>query len=149
MDTMGVRATIYLISPDAYQAAVRQDLAAFDTDHEIAADLDKGWHAIHYLVTGDHEFRFLIGGVQLEAVSEPCEAHSPESIAALNQRLAKTTAEVLMAKFDPELFNTHNIYQGPWNAAYKASYIHQHLTKFISVVRQAAEQGKGIFVVLA
>src|SRR5262249_44790101 len=102
---------------------------------------------IHYLVTGDRELRFLLEGVQLQAVSEPFEAHSPASIAALNQRLTNTTPATLMAKFDPDVFNALGIYPGQWDAA-ASDYIEGHLIRFIAVVRRAAARGKGIAVFL-
>lgn len=145
---MGMCAHIYLISSDAYAAALRGDIEAFDTGSQgIVADLDKAWHAIHYLVTGDRELRFLIGGVQIQSVSEPFEAHSPESIRALHKRLNATSISALMANFDAGVFNTHDIYSGPWDAT-AADYIKGHLASFIATVRLAADQGKGIAVFL-
>jgi hypothetical protein len=141
-------AHIYLISSDAYSAALRGDIEAFDAGCEgIVADLDKAWHAIHYLVTGDHELRFLVGGVQIQSVSEPFEAHSPESVMALHQQLSTTSSSTLMANFDPNVFNTHDIYSGPWDST-AAGYIKEHLASFISALRLAAIQGKGIAVFL-
>lgn len=145
---MGMCAHIYLISSDAYRAATRGDIEGFDTgDEGIVEDLDKAWHAIHYLVTGNDELRFLLEGVQIAAVAEPFEAHSPESIAELNRRLANTTASALMANFDADVFNARHIYSGLWDAT-AADYIEENLIRFISVVRRAAEQGKGMAVFL-
>ena len=57
---MGMDAHVYLISSEAFSAAVRGDIETFSAGCEgIVADLDKAWHAIHDLVTGDRELRFL------------------------------------------------------------------------------------------
>jgi hypothetical protein len=145
---MGMCAHIYLISPEAYSAAARGDIEDFDTGQDgIVENLDKAWHAIHYLVTGDQELRFLLEGVQIDPVSEPFEAHSPQLIVTLSQRLASTSPAALMANFDPDKFNALHIYPGPWDVT-AAAYIEGHLTRFFSVVRRAAEQGKGIAVFL-
>jgi hypothetical protein len=147
---MGLYAHIYLISLDAYSCVLSGDIAAIAAgDMEgMAADLDKAWHAIHYLVTGDCELTLLAGGVQMKDVSEHCEAHSPESIRALRLRLSSTSIPAMMANFDAEVFNAKEIYGGPgWDDSAR-DYIEKHLKTFISVIGQAAGQGKGILVVL-
>jgi hypothetical protein len=114
----------------------------------VAARLDKAWHAIHYLVTGDCEFTLLTGGVQMECVSEHCEAHSPESIRALHHQLSSTSIPAIMANFDAEVFNAKEIYGGPgWDNSAR-DYVEEHLETFVSVIGQAAEQDKGILVVI-
>jgi|SRR5215831_573377 len=88
-----------------------------------------------------------VGGVQIRPVPERFEAHAPESITALNKQLAATSVSALMAKFDPDVLNAQKIYSSPWDTS-DADYIKEHLTRFFSVVRQAAGQRKGIAVFL-
>jgi hypothetical protein len=144
---MGTRAQLFLLSSDAFLAAARGDIEVFSAGCEHVANLDKAWHAIHYLVTGDRELRFLVNGVRIPFVSEIFEAHAPESIAALSKHLMASSASALMAKFDADVFNTQSIYNSPWDVS-AAPYIKEYLTTFIAVVRQAADQGKGIAVLL-
>jgi hypothetical protein len=146
---MSLHASISLISLDAYSCVLRGDTAAIaagDVDG-IAAKLDKAWHAIHYLVTGDSEYILLTGGVQMKEVSEHCEAHSPKSVRALHHRLLSTSIPAIMANFDAEVFNAKEIYGGPWDGSAR-DYIQKHLKTFISVIGQAAGQNKGILVVI-
>jgi hypothetical protein len=149
---MSLLACIYLISLDAYSCVLRGDdaaIAAGDVEG-IAAELDKAWHAIHYLVTGDSEKTLLSGGVQMKEVSEHCEAHSPEAIRALHHRLSSTSVPAIMANFDAEVFNAKEIYGGPgWDDSdWTRDYIEKHLRTFISVIGQAAGQNKGVLVVI-
>jgi Domain of unknown function (DUF1877) len=149
---MSLLASIRLMSLDAYSCVLRGDAAAIAAgDVEgTAARLDKAWHAIHYLVTGDSEKTLLSGGVQMNEVSEHCEAHSPESIRALHHRLSSTSVPAIMANFDAEVFNAKEIYGGPgWDDSdWTRDYIEKHLKTFISVIGQAAGQNKGILVVI-
>lgn len=143
---MGMCATLYALSPDAYRAGIDGNLDAFTPD-EHGTHLDKAWHAVHYLVTGDTELRFLTTGTQFSAVSEPCELHSAEAIRELSQSLASTTAAELMRKFDPDVFNTAKVYGAPWDAG-AAAYISEYLDAFLTALHSAARSRSGLFVVL-
>jgi hypothetical protein len=141
-----------LISLDAYSCILRGDTLAIADDgvEAIESELDKAWHAIHYLVTGDSKKTLLSGGVQLKEVSEHCEAHSPEAIRALHHRLSSTSVPAIMANFDAEVFDAKDIYDGPgWDDSdWTRHYIEEHLKTFISVIGQAASQNKGILVLI-
>jgi len=50
---MSLTATIYPISAAAYEAGRGGDLANFEPDVASGISLDKAWHAIHHLATGD------------------------------------------------------------------------------------------------
>ena len=81
---MGVEASIHAISRASYAAAQRGDLSELEVDSSVEIlDLDKAWHAIHYLLTGDSKLTFLLTGTQIEDVEEHCEVHSPDSIRSL------------------------------------------------------------------
>lgn len=82
---MGVRATVYSISADDYVRAEKGD-ASFQCDCEL--ELDKSWHAIHFLLTGDTELRFLADGVEVvEGGDFSVTAHSPEAVVDLGERV--------------------------------------------------------------
>jgi len=143
---MGIRATIYEISPEAYSTA-----ALGDSNFELEGkgrDLDKAWHAIHYLVTGDASLKFLKDGIQLPDVSETVEAHSPQAIAELAQQFTATSADDLLGRYNADDFNIRSIYSGVWDQN-EATYLRGHLIRFMEVVRDAAQRGNGILVVLA
>lgn len=147
---MGLSAHVYQISAVAYSSALRGDIEGFSAGCEVenVLDIDKAWHAIHYLITGDRELRFLVSGIPiLPPHSDTFEAHSPQSITALNKRLTVTSVEALMAKFDPAVFEALSIYPEGWDWS-AADYIRENLSKFVARVRQVAERGKGIAVMI-
>jgi hypothetical protein len=144
---MGLRASIYQISAAAYEAARSGDLAKFELDDVSKINLEKDWHAIHYLVTGDSTLNFLLSGTQLPQVSEHCEVHEPASIEALHRRLSETSVSQIMANFDPATFNQLQIYPDGWSEA-DASYIQASLEAFLSKLKQAADSKRGFFVVI-
>ncbi len=144
---MGVSCGLHLITGEAFSAASRGDLASFDAE-ERRVDLDKAWHAISYLVTDDPDDRFLKGGVQLPGVSEHCEAHSPVSIAQLSKRLRAASLESLLSGFDAQRFNESEIYPGGWDE-HGEQYVRPYLDRFVGLVHLAADEGKGMLVILA
>jgi len=146
---MGTQAHIYFITAESYSSVLRGDIDGFSAGCEgIMADLDKAWHAIHYLITGNTDDCLLSGGVQIPDVSEQFEAYSPEAIRLLYEQLSTTTLQQLMRKFDPELFNAKDIYPSGWDDS-RRDYVEENLERFITTIRQAANAGKGIAVLLA
>lgn len=143
---MGMHATIYTVSAEAFAAGVAGDLDAFTPD-ETGVSLDKAWHAIHYLVTGDADLRFLTTGAPL-AEAENCELHSPADVRHLSECLCALTVADLMAKFDADAFNRLNIYQAPWDDS-AAHYVQPFLADFLVALHAAARAQRGLFVVLA
>jgi hypothetical protein len=140
-------ATLWLISRDAYEAGAAGNLDGMTTIGE-GVQLDKTWHAIHYLISGDSTLRFLSSGIELAEVSEPCEVHSPDAISELWRNLRASSAAGLVAKFDADAFNALNIYQTPWDTS-GGDYIKPYLDDFLAIVRQAAEGGYGLLAVIA
>ena len=128
--------------------------AALGDDSELAVassikslDLDKAWHAIHYLLTGDSERTFLLTGTQIEGVSEHCEVHSPDSLKSLQLRLASTSVTEIMSGFRADDFNDRNIYPGRWTDA-MAPYVAEHLERFLRKLRELVDAESGMIVVI-
>ena len=146
---MGMAAYVHRITPDAFLAIRRGDEEGFAAGvSKAAADLDKTWHAIHFLLTGSSDLAFLAGGIQFPGVSEHFEAHSPEAVAKLSKQVEGASASTLLAKYDASDFNAREIYPGQWDQI-GPDYIRPHLEQFLVVVREAAEMGDGIAVLLA
>ena len=141
-------AGIYAVSAQAYAAALNGNSEAFVLSDSIPGiDLDKAWHAIHYLLTGDTTLTLLLSGTQIVGVSEHSEVHAPENIAALHHRLSSILAAEIVQKFDPTEFNRLGIYPEGWTVP-GASYIEQHLRVFIAMLERAADSGHGLFIVI-
>ena len=128
---------------------MRGDLALFAPSETLkGTDLDKAWHAIHYLVTGDSELRFLLTGHDIAEFGGHLEAHSPTDIVALRARLSAKTDDEILSAFDAPLFNELGIYSGPWDASAR-DYIAEWLQRFRVVVERAADNECGLAVMLA
>ncbi len=142
---MSMTARIHLITPSAYDAAIRGDPENFQTVEHI--DLDTAWHAIHYLITGDSARTLLFSGYQVE-VSEHCEVHSPQSINSLHETLKSKKFVELMAKYQPQQFDQLDIYDGPGWEKRDADFIQAHLLSFLHLVETASDKGYGFLIVI-
>ena|SRR5215467_2226924 len=144
---MGLRASIYAISRASYAAALRGDLS-FAVDESL--DLDKAWHAIHYLLTGDSELNFLLTGTQIEDVDEHCEVHSPDSLRSLQLKLASISVAQIMSAFRVDDFNDRNIYpEGDQWTKDVAPYVAEHLDRFLRKLRELVDSELGMMVIIS
>ena len=143
---MGMSATVYLISEEAYQAAHDGDLDSFDTSLDIdPIELDKAWHAIHYLITGDTELTLLKGGAE---VVEEAYAHSPKLVAFIWKKIQEKTLEEFAASFSFDDFNKQEIYPNGWDET-GYDYIENYLVSFLEFIELAVSRNEGLFIVIA
>ena len=87
--------------------------------------IEKDWHAIHYLLTGDpgmeeHVVPPPLGNVVLGGTPTPFEATYGQvrllktvEVQEVNDALAEVTLEELKSRFDKAAFNRHEIYPNP------------------------------------
>jgi hypothetical protein len=161
---LGLRANITLITAETFEAAKNNLRNCARCEDETSVDLDKDWHAIHYLLTGDTKLTFLNTGIQVAEVDGHFEIHSPQDVAALHARLSKTSASELVSNFNSMKFDELGIYPRGWvksrdvlapldaSKADKGSdkwlraHIEGLLVEFIALVERAAKKGLGILV---
>jgi hypothetical protein len=106
----------------AKMLAALQEKAADST----RVDLEKDWHALHFLLTGDasldpehHEndplYNVVMGGkpTSLEASYGPVRKFEPDDIKQIVAALEDISVDDLRARFSPEAFNAAEIYPGP------------------------------------
>lgn len=153
---MGLRATLHLTDQYAHDVALAGDINGFfsyvyaDADHshwidENPLDLDKAWHVIHFLVTGDRSLTLLLDGYQLPILDEHLESHSAASVAKVFQGLAGKPATDLLNRYSWDKLNEAGIYPEKWDEASRP-YLLEKLTQFVDKVAEAAAQNRGLFV---
>ena len=144
---MGMQATYRAISPAEFDR-LREDPAAADDyfygpasladdgdalirreQAEVASgrrfDLDKDWHALHFLLTGDSSLEnptappplgnAVLGGTdtEFEASYGAVRALSVEEVSAVASALRSISVEQLRSRFDPAVFDRLEIYPNP------------------------------------
>jgi len=86
-------------------------------------DLDKAWHGLHYLLTGDAECGepplslAILDGTEIgpELDYGPARYLTADEVAAVAQALAALTPETLAQRFDPQDMQEKDIYPAIWD----------------------------------
>ncbi len=155
---MGLTATVYTTDPRAHEALLEGDVDEFysfldpETDRVQRVDedplhLDKLWHAIHFLLTGDKSGKFLLGGCEVPEVSEPLESHSAASVADVVHKINGRSASEILDGCSWDELNEAGIYGGPWDESARP-YLLENLSGFLDKITTAAAENRGLFVVL-
>ena len=98
-----------------------------DGDHPVGThlDIDKSWHAIQFLLTGEPwegapPFQnAVMGGTELsdeDVGYGPARFLSPEEVQAVSTALATVSGEQLWSRFDEDAFAKAEIYPQGWSS---------------------------------
>ncbi|MFN0122357.1 MAG: YfbM family protein [Blastocatellia bacterium] len=122
-------------------------------------DLDKAWHGIHYLLTGQAEggeepFCYLLEGGEYigdeDAGYGPARALLPLQVRAWADALGGLTTDDLRQRLDPAAMTKAGIYPDIWarDAAEDDTpgYLLEYFEVLQSCVTQAARENKGLIV---
>ena len=114
-----------LESPETMEQKQAAVLAAMQEDSKHV-DLDKDWHALHFLLTGDNSMEpchieddplhnVVMGGhpTKIESTYGPVRCFSQVDVYDMVQALSEFTAVELRERFSAEEFNAANIYPNP------------------------------------
>ena len=120
-----------------------------------SVSLEKAWHGLHYLLTGEvcggnGPLTFLLaGGEQLGDEEEsPLRWFTPDEAARINQALSGVSDEKLWSRFEANEMEQQQIYPCIWDEA-EEDLKDEYLTYFHElkqVVAAAVQSGKGLLV---
>lgn len=146
---MGMICTLTPI-PAGCVADVSEDPSLVDSDYgDVAVDLDKAWHGIHFLLTGsDYDGEeplslAIMGGEELGG--DGARLLSCEQVQAVAAVLPME--EVLRSRFDPQRMTDLEIYPKIWDEGDEAlDYLISYYTPMAELFREAAGRGDSIAV---
>jgi Domain of unknown function (DUF1877) len=139
-------------------------LAAPEGIHELleqlddtGIDLDKNWHAIHYLLTGDADAgeepaAYLAGG---EEVGEedvgygPARVLRPEEVREFSDFLQTVDAAEMRRRFDPAALTKAEIYPLEWNGAEDLDWLIETYEMMCAFFAEAAAREEGVVLSLS
>ncbi len=118
-------------------------------------DLDKMWHAIHFLLVDGEEDRVaaqaVLGGTEIgdDVGYGPVRYLVPGEVEAVAAHLDGTPFETLAARFDPDRMNGLGIYPEEWD---EDGVLEEELApayeRLVAFYRVAAERGEVVLVAL-
>lgn len=130
-------------------------------------DLDKGWHALHFLLTGDSGmephfeedgpserdddplFMVVMGGrpLDIEMTYGPVRCFSPEDISNIVSALSEITVDDLRSRFSADEFNEADIYPnaGEWSE-YEVESVYAEYPRLVKLFEDAQDANEVIIV---
>lgn len=129
-------------------------------DENTRIDLDKAWHAIHFLLSGSvtggkgPQAFLLAGGVQIGDIDVgygPARAFSSYEVKFIAQALAAIPPETLRARFDFAQLAKADIYPGIWDRQdpEDVDYVISYYKALVTHMETAASKRMGMIVFLA
>jgi hypothetical protein len=122
-------------------------------------DIDKSWHAIHFLLTGDPwegtpPLGFIVSGgtpVGDDTGYGPPRAFSSRELAEIASALEPITTATLKDRYDAEAFAQSQIYPDIWDEPEQEcldDYVLHYFEELKRFIQQACADGKGLIVYL-
>lgn len=130
-----------------------------DDDDGASICLEKAWHGLHFLLTGDpwggdgHRAFLLSGGTEQgeDLGYGPARQFDAEEVQEIAQELANLTAEELWSGFDPEAMAAADIYGADWEGEAEEDLQEEFLEYFEMLkafIAQSAKEGKSFEIVM-
>jgi len=124
-----------------------------------ALDIDKSWHLIHFLLTGDAwdgEYplvNVVLGGKELpgtDAGYGPFRYLVHAEVETVSQALASISAEDLWSRFNASLVRAADIYPSPWTGDDgEKEYVSQNYEALRKYFSEAAASGNAMLLYLS
>lgn len=119
-------------------------------------DLDKSWHGIHYLLTGevgdtDSALSFLLTGTEIgeDIGYGPARAFHAAQVRAIQTVLQPLTPETLRAHYNPADMNEQGIYPDIWDKGDEPlEYLLENYATLKSFIDECVAKDRGLIIYL-
>jgi hypothetical protein len=119
-------------------------------------DLDKAWHAIHFMLTGSAwegqpPLNFLLQGESLEGFDTgygPARYYTGETVQEIAIALGPLTWDAIKSRYDHSRFEAEEIYPQIWDrpAEEEMDYFEYHYNQLRTYVQSAARKNLGLLI---
>jgi len=124
-----------------------------DEPGEPRVDLDKAWHGLHFLLTGEAYggsgplALAIMGGTPIggDLGTGPAVYLTGDEVKTVAEALSVTSEASLRDRFDPSALISNDIYPGPWtDGDFELDYLVQSYPQVVSYYTSAASRGDGM-----
>jgi len=129
-------------------------LATHDEGRHL--DIDKAWHAIHFLLagkpwSGELPLGFIVSGGQpigdVDVGYGPARSFTSAQVQEISAALSTISRADLMARWDADAFDEADIYGvDPDEAEREDAYVGENYESLVAFIRQLADDGLGMIV---
>ncbi|WP_214835239.1 MULTISPECIES: YfbM family protein [Exiguobacterium] len=152
---MGMVGAYMRLSAEELTALLQEpdDFEEFLEDEARQTDIDKAWHGLYFLLTGETDLdeidrhslgKVVFGGDVLD--EETGIAYlTPSEVADLSSRLQYIEVESLEARYDVTTMNAHQLYpfENEWGVEEK-QYLLEQFDELKRVFKQAADESEAL-----
>lgn len=149
-----------LANPDQIEDLM--DPAEYGSEEQgSSVDLDKSWHAIHYLLTGTADegtpplSYLLYGGEDVGDIDlgyGPARVLRPPEVQSFDTALSNISSEEMRRRFNPKAMMAADIYPTIWDRSPAEDdtlgYVLEGYTALKTFIHNASEKGKGVIIYL-
>jgi hypothetical protein len=158
---MGMYCEISVATPDDFKR-LSAGTSRLGSGQQIATalaepvSLEKAWHGLHYLLTGEvwegtGPLAFLlVGGEHVNDDEEAPRWFTPQEATEIHQALTAVSDDQLWSRFDAQQMEQLEVYPGIWDED-EDELKDEYLTYFLQlkqVVSAAAESGQGLLIAI-
>jgi hypothetical protein len=150
-----------LDEPDLVTEYLAEEPALEGFSPFIDLDIDKAWHAIHFLLTGSAwegkpPLNFVAtGGTELGEDNGygPSRSLTAAQVRKLAVALEKYPTDALLKRFDPKALTAADVYPGIWHLPPEQDdtrgYVAEHYERLRRFVMEAAAAGHALIISIA
>ncbi len=123
-------------------------------DESEFLDIDKTWHGIHFLLTGDEQkgepplANAVLGGIELgdDVGYGPACYITAQEVAEVSAALSAISTEQLLARLDLNVMKEHEIYPPAWrNLEEEHAYFGGYYEALVEFYAKASKAGDAVF----
>ncbi len=157
----GMRMTLFAVDSKVIAEAKKdpKKLEAFlETAAPPSLEIDKSWHGIHYLLTGNASEpkagvgQIILGGKEIgeDQGLGPAHYFTAQEVKELAVLLKQETPEKLAARYDPVAMQKAEIYPGIWVRDDKEAleYLIEYYKQLVEFYAKAAKRNQAIIFVI-
>jgi hypothetical protein len=144
--------------PDLIEGFLSPDGGEGEPEHYV--ELDKAWHGIHYLLTGDVDGGpeplawAVLGGDEVgeDVGYGPARFLTPQEVKQVASAIGSLSAEALVARYEPKAMAQAGVYpQVIWvrEGQQALEYVLEYYQKLVAFYREAADRGDGAVLWIA
>ncbi len=163
---MGMSASFYRVSHSMLQTIISDideiDVILYESQEiqDTELDIDKSWHGIYYLLTGDASFetanqslagQAILGGEEIgeDLGYGPLRFLSASKVILIHRELSSISVSALTSRFNIEKMNKEEIYpsDGNWTDEDR-DYLVEHYAELVKFYQVAASNEEAILLLL-
>lgn len=158
----GMRLTLVMVTPEQFSQVKSDENALaktlFESPHDVALEMDKEWHGIHYLLTGEPwSAQGILGQVVLGGTEfgsdigyGPARYLSPRQVSEIAAALKNLSIEQFKSRYAPKAMMKAEIYPTIWKREGQdgLKWLVSGLARLTEFYSRAAAQGKGVILAI-